>query len=391
VNLDYSSDDVDFRRRARAWLADRKPTEPRPVDSSAAEAFDRAWQRKLYEGGFAGISWPKDFGGAGLTLIQQMIWYEEVARAQAPALNAMGIAVQHAGPTLIARGNEAQKAFHLPRILRGESIWCQGFSEPGAGSDLAALTTRGEVVGNEIVVNGQKMWTSYGHLADFQELLVRTEAGSKRHQGLTWVICDMRSPGITVEPIVNMMGEHHVNTVFYDDVRIPLTNVVGGLGGGWGVAMSTLSVERVMSFLPDQVELLEKVDLATQLASKLRLESGQLAIDDVEISRRLARIKAEALALRAMTIGNLAKLDRGTQPGVEGSIMKLAATTLYKSLSILIADIIGMRFLEYGADRTSNRWTYEFMWSWVLTISGGSSEIQRDVIADRFLGLPRGR
>jgi alkylation response protein AidB-like acyl-CoA dehydrogenase len=391
MNLNPSGPDIEFRSKATAWLSGNKPVAPRPAEGALVEAYDRAWQRALYDGGFAGLSWPKEFGGAGLTLIQQMIWYEEVARAKAPALNAMSIAVQHAGPTLIARGTDAQKAFHLPRILRGESIWCQGFSEPGAGSDLAALATRGEVVGDELIVNGQKMWTSYGHQADFQELLIRTEAGSKRHKGLTWAICDMRAAGIRVEPIVNMMGERHVNTVFYDDVRIPISNVVGEIGDGWSVAMSTLTIERVMSFLPDQIELLEKVDLAIQMAMRFRLESGRLAIEDQEIARRLARIKVDALALRAMAIDNLSRLDRGAQPGVEGSIMKLATTTLYKSLSTLIIELIGNRFLEYGSDRTSNRWTYELMWSWVLTISGGSSEIQRDVIADRFLGLPRAR
>lgn len=391
MDLDHTTDESSFRARARDWLSANAPKEKRPADPGAANAFDRAWQRKLFEGGFAGISWPKEHGGAGLSLIQQMIWYEEAARAHAPAANAMGLALHHAGPTLIARGAEAQKAFHLPRILNGEAVWCQGFSEPGAGSDLAALTTRGAVDGDVLVVNGQKMWTSYGHIADYQELLVRTDPDSKRHRGLTWIICDMRTPGLRVDPIVNMMGERHVNTVFYDDVRIPLSNVVGSIGEGWATAMSTLTIERTMSFLPDQIELLQKADAAIALAERTRLSTGEWAIEDDAIAQRLARVKADALALRALTIANLSRLSRGNEPGAEGSVLKLHVTTTYKTLSEIVAEILGLDFLVYGDDRDSNRAAYEFMWSWVLTISGGASEIQREIIADRLLGLPRAR
>jgi len=391
MELSYTPAEEAFRLKARAWLAENAPREPRPVDPYEAGEFDRAWQRRLFEGGFAGLSWPKEYGGAGLSLFEQVIWYEEVSRVHAPGLNSLSITVNHAGPTLIARGTEEQKAFHLPRILRGESVWCQGFSEPGAGSDLAALQTRGEIVGDEIVVTGQKMWTSYGHVADYQELLIRTDPGSKRHKGLTWIICDMKAPGIEVVPVPNMMGEHHVNMVFYDEVRIPIANVVGGVGNGWSVAMSTLSIERVMSFLGDQIELLEKCDRVFALARQTRLESGKLACEDDDIMRRLARIKAQALATRAMTLDNLSQLNKGGEAGAEGSVMKLFVTTATKELASVVGEILGPDFIEYGTDRTSNRWTYDFMWAWVLTISGGSSEIQREVIADRILELPRAR
>jgi alkylation response protein AidB-like acyl-CoA dehydrogenase len=391
MDLTQSPAEEAFRYRAREWLAANKPATPRPTDPAESGAFDRAWQRKLFDGGFAGINWPKEYGGAGLDLFQQVIWYEEIARAHAPWLNSLSITINHAGPTLIQRGSEAQKAKHLEKMLSGEEVWCQGFSEPGAGSDLAALQTRGEVVGDEIIVNGQKMWTSYGHVSDFQELLIRTDPGSKRHHGLTWVICDMKSPGIRITPVVNMMGEQHVNMVFYDDVRIPLENVVGGVSNGWSVAMSTLSIERIMSFLSDQIELLEKVDRVFALATETRLDTGRLASEDDEIMRRLARVKADALAIRAMTLGNLSRLAKGGQVGPEGSMMKLYVTTTYKRLSGIVAEILGPEFIEYGHDRNSNQWTYEFMWAWVLTISGGSSEIQREVIADRLLELPRAR
>ena len=391
MDFSFSPEEQAFRERARAWLAANKPGGPRPVEAEAAERFDRDWQRRLFEGGFAGLSWPKDYGGAGLSLVEQAIWYEEVSRAEAPGLNSLSITLSHAGPTLIRHGSEDQKSFHLPRILRGESIWCQGFSEPGAGSDLAAIQTRGDRDGDALVVNGQKIWTSYAHMADFQELLVRTESGSRRHQGLSWVICDMRSPGVRVDPIVNMMGERHVNTVFYDDVRIPLSNVVGGLGNGWSVAMSTLSIERVMSFMADQVELLAKVDRVFALARRTRLEDDRLACEDDELMRRLARLKADALAIRAMTFANLSRIASGEADSAEGSMLKLYVTTAYKRLAALVAEMLGPDFVEYGSDRTSNQWAYEFMWAWVLTISGGSSEIQREVVADRLLGLPRSR
>jgi alkylation response protein AidB-like acyl-CoA dehydrogenase len=391
MNLDYSPEDIEFRMRARAWLEDHVPKKPRPSDTAAAGAYDRAWQCTLYDHGWAGVNWPKEYGGLGLSSIRQMIWFEECARARAPAMNSVLIALMHGGPTLIARGTPEQKAFHLPKILKGESVWCQGFSESGAGSDLAALKTRGVVEGDELVVNGQKMWTSFAHYAEYQELLVRTDPDSRRHQGLTWVICDMKSPGIEIRPLRNMMGEHHVNMVFYDNVRIPLTNIVGEIGNGWSVAMSTFAFERGITFLPEQIEMLEKVQRLIEIARKSGFASGTSAQVDIELSRKLARLKADTLALRAMTVTSMSEIERTGQPGPEASLLKLFVTTTYKALSELAAEVLGWRFLEYGNDRTSNFWTYEFMWSWVLTIAGGSSQIQREIIADRVLGLPRSR
>ena len=391
MDLNYSEDDQAFRARAREFLAGNLPQSPRPPEGKDAADWDRAWQATLFSGGFAGLNWPKEYGGCGLDGVKQVIWFEELGRAGGPHQGAMGIAMNHAGPTLIMRGSEEQKACHLPKILGGEVIWCQGFSEPGAGSDLAALSTRGEIDGDHLVVNGQKMWTSNAHHATYQELLIRTEPDSKRHKGLSWVICDMRTHGIDIRPIKNMMGERHVNMLFYDNVRIALSNVVGGLGNGWSVAMSTLAFERGIYFVAEMLSMIEKVELLTELAGRLRLESGRLAIEDGAIAARLGAMKAKTLALRALCISTVGSSRTAREPGPEASMVKLYVTTAYKELSQLAADIVGIDFLAYDNDRTTNRWTYEYMWSWVLTISGGASEIQREIIADRVLELPRAR
>ena len=388
MNIELTPEDIRFQQEARAWLLANKPREPRPGEGKGASEFDRAWQAKLYAGG-AGVHWPKEYGGRGLSGYHQALWYEEIARTGAPPYNnTTYIGLMHGGPTLILNGTDAQKAFHLPKILKGETLWCQGFSEPGAGSDLANIKTTGEIVGDEIIVNGQKMWTSYGQHADYQELLVRTDPASKRHNGLTWLICDMRTPGVEVRPVKIMTNEAHVNIVFYDNVRIPLSNVVGDIGKGWGVAMSTLSFERGTGFIGDQLSLLEKVEAVIALARKTRLENGKLAIEDDDIAYRLGRIKADTLA---MTLSVISQIERRGAPGPESSMMKLLVTTTYKALSRGRRRGAGWGFFEYGEDRSSNRWTFEFLYAWVLTIAGGSSEIQREIIADRVLGLARAR
>jgi alkylation response protein AidB-like acyl-CoA dehydrogenase len=392
LHLRYSEEDREFRERARVWLSGAVPQQPRPPGGAAAARFDRDWQRKLYDHGWAGVAWPKAYGGLGLSGLQQVIWYEECARARAPHhINTTYVALMHAGPTLIARGVEAQKAEHLPKILKGESLWCQGFSEAGAGSDLAALKTRGDVDGDWIVVNGSKMWTTDAAHADFQELLIRTEPGSERHKGLTWLICDMRTPGIEVRPIRTMLNDEHVNVVFYDNVRIPRSNVVGEVGKGWSTALSTLAFERGLGFIGDQLELYERVERAIELAGRLTLEDGRPAIEDSEIARKLASLKADTMAIRAMTLADISETDLTGVPGPKGSLMKLMVTNTHKALMQLMGELLGWDFLEFDGDRSKNPWTYDYLWSWVFTISGGTSEIQREITADRLLELPRAR
>lgn len=392
MDLQYSEADREFRARARDWLKANVPTQARPANGATSTQFDRDWQRKLYDHGWAGVAWPRDYGGLGLPGLQQVIWYEELARADAPHhINTTYVAMMHAGPTLITCGTEEQKTFHLPRILSGEALWCQGFSEPNAGSDLAALKTRGVIDGDHIVVTGSKMWTTDAQYADYQELLIRTGPDSQRHKGLTWVICDMKSPGIDIQPIRTMLQDEHVSTVFYDEVRIPISNVVGEIGSGWSTAMATLSFERGLGFIGDQLELYERVCRAIELAAKVTLEDGRRAIEDDGIAQRLAAIKADTIAIRSMTLADIAETDRTGMPGPKGSMMKLLVTTTHKALSEVVGEILGWEFLEFNGDRAAHPWTYEYLWSWVFSISGGTNEIQREITADRVLGLPRAR
>ena len=392
MDLTYSDADRDFRARAREWLSGNVPQVRRPAHGTAAAQFDRDWQRKLHDHGWAGVAWPEQYGGLGLSGLRQVIWYEELARAHAPHhINTTYVAMMHAGPTLIARGTEAQKAFHLPRILSGEALWCQGFSEPNAGSDLASLKTRGMIDGEDLVVTGAKMWTTDAQYADYQELLIRTGPDGERHKGLTWVICDMKAPGIDIRPIRTMLQDDHVSMVFYDAVRIPLANVVGEVGKGWSTALATLSFERGLGFIGDQLELYERVNRAIDLAGRTRIEDGRLAIEDDGIAQRLAAIKADCIAIRAMTLADIAETDRTGEPGPKGSMMKLMVTTTHKALSEVVGEILGWSFLEFTGDRVAHPWTYDYLWSWVFSISGGTNEIQREITADRVLGLPKAR
>jgi alkylation response protein AidB-like acyl-CoA dehydrogenase len=392
MNLIYSDEDREFRARARAWLAANVPKSPRPANSSAGSEFDRTWQRRLFEHGWAGIAWPKEYGGLGLSGLQQVIWYEELARAKAPHhINTTYIGLMHAGPTLIACGTEAQKQSHLPHILSGEQLWCQGFSEPNAGSDLASLKACGVVDGSHIVVTGAKMWTTDAQHANYQELLVRTDPASQRHHGLTWLICDMRSAGISVKPIRTMLNDEHVSMVFYDEVRVPITNVVGELGGGWSTALATLSFERGVGFIGDQLELYERVCRAIDMASEIRLEDGKTALENDAFAQRLASIKVDAMALRAMTLSSVAELDYSREPKPKSSLLKLMVTKTHKALTEVVGEMLGWDFLEFDGDRSAHPWTYEYLWSWVFSIAGGTTEIQREITADRLLGLPRAR
>jgi alkylation response protein AidB-like acyl-CoA dehydrogenase len=353
-------------------------------------AFDLEWQRKQYEAGWAGIAWPTQFGGRGLPLLQQLIWHEEYARANAPQAGVSFVGLNHGGPTLMARGSHAQQAFHLPKILRGEVVWCQGFSEPNAGSDLASLRTRAVVDGNELIVNGSKIWTSYAQLADYQELLVRTDSAAAKHKGISWVICDMRSPGIEIRPIRTMAAPDHFHfcEVFYTDVRIPLANVVGDLNDGWNVATATLGFERGTAFIADQIHYAEVVE---QMITRVRASTG--AHDAVSYAQsdnvlaRLAVLRAEMAAVRAMTYATISRSGHNT-PGPEGSLVRLYFSEAQQRIRRLAMDILGPESIELSSEEDG--WSWQYLRSFAATIAGGTSDIQRNIIGERILGLPRG-
>ncbi len=393
MNIQFSPDDQLFREDVRQWLADNRPQEQRPsvADLAACREHDTAWQKTLFDAGWAGIAWPEAYGGRGLSLTRQLIWYEEYAAADVPPggwKSVCFVGLAHAGPTLIACGDDNHKAEHLPKILDGSAVWCQGFSEPGAGSDLASLRTRGEIDGDHLVINGQKLWTSYADVADFQELLVRTDPDAQKHRGITWVVCDMKTPGITIRPIRNMAGESEFCEVFYDDVRIPLSQVIGGLNNGWRTAMSTLSFERGTAFIADQVELEHDVVQMEQLAREVHI-GGRAAIAHDEIAERLAGLKAEVMALKAMTYMSISRNSNQDLPGPEGSIVRLFFAKLSQRISHFGMELLGADGLVYQGKHEDLVRTYLFRYA--DTIAAGAEQIQRSIIGERVLGLPKSR
>jgi alkylation response protein AidB-like acyl-CoA dehydrogenase len=376
-----------FRAECRDWLASNVPREKRPPEGAAMREFDLAWQRRQFDGGWAGVSWPKEFGGRGASVLEQLIWYEETARAHAPPPGAMFVGLSHAGPTLIISATDAQKKFHLPLILRGDAVWCQGFSEPGAGSDLAALRCRADIDGNDLVVNGTKIWTSYGHHADYQELLVRTDQSLLRHKGISWVICDMKLPGIDIRPIKAMSGQTQFAQVFYDNVRIPLSNVIGEINGGWRVAMTTLGFERGTGMIAHQVELSATVETLISISRTMEAPGGgRKAIADDAIAASLAHLRADVAALRSLTVASISRARRESVPGPEGNIVSLLFGELVRRVYQVALDLLGPEGLERNE---AADWPLRYLDSFKWAIGGGTSEIRRNTIGERMLGLPR--
>ena len=383
-----SLEDRRFREEVREWVRANNSAKRRPDTFAEQIAYDRAWQRKQYDGGWAGLAWPKEYGGRGLSPTQQLIWSEEYASAHCPSVHdSCWLGLNHAGPTLIVRGTEAQKSFHLPRILKGESAWCQGFSEPNAGSDLAALRTRGVVDGDHLVVNGQKTWTSFAQLTDYQELLVRTGPADGRHRGLTWVICDMRLPGIEIRPIKALDGIYHNCEVFYDNVRIPLANVVGEVHEGWSVVMTTFLFERGSAAFGSFCQVAEALEgLISYARSHPGPDGTRRAIEDGTIADRLGLARAQLQSLRALMYMMIEAAERKIELGAEGSLMHLPYTELDERIYRLAVDIFGPRGLRRSA---AHDWIMPYFKSFSATIAGGTSEIQRNIIGERLLGLPR--
>ena len=310
-------------------------------------------------------------------MLEQIVWFEEYARAGGPSpLNASFTGLNHAAPTLMACGTAEQKAFHLPKILSGEVIWCQGFSEPGAGSDLAGLRTKGRVEGDELVIDGHKIWSSFADYADWQELLIRTNPDAKTSGALSWVICPMDAKGITVRPIRTMAGPRKYCEVFYDSVRIPLANVVGGLNNGWATAMSTLSFERGTAALALLIGLTLHVE---KLLAACPMERTELRM-------RLARLRAEGASIRASTY-RFALDSENSVPDASGSLMRLSFAEFSQRVSTAAIDLYGIDGPEVVGD---HGWGHDYLDAFSETIAGGTAEIQRNIIAERVLGLPKG-
>jgi alkylation response protein AidB-like acyl-CoA dehydrogenase len=321
-----------------------------------------------------------------------LIWFEEYARAKAPYLGANFVGINHGGPTLIARATEEQKTFHLPKILKGEVVWCQGFSEPGSGSDLASLSAKAVVDGDQLVITGQKIWTSFAHIADYQELLVRTDPDAPKHKGISWVICDMHAPGITIRQIPTIIRGAEFCEVFYDEVRLPLSSVVGNLNDGWSVAMSTLSFERGTGFMAAIIELTTTIEELIDIARHKKSPDGKRTyFQDDEYRRKLLSLKAEIMALRSATYRAISRNMRQDAPGPEGSILKLVMSDLNQKLARLGVDILGIEALAFGGShRDGGVSTAAWLGSFSGSIAGGTSEIQRNIVSERVLGMPRG-
>jgi alkylation response protein AidB-like acyl-CoA dehydrogenase len=396
MDLSFSPEQEEFRAKVQAFLRENLPpgwgqAGFRPEGMSMTE-FLRDWQRRLYEGGFLGMAWPKEFGGQGASQIEMAIFNEEVARVRAPApLNVLGLTM--AAPTIITYGTDEQKRRYLPKILSCEEIWCQGFSEPNSGSDLAAARTRAELQGDEFVVNGQKVWTTLGHIADWCMLVVRTDPDAPKHRGLSYLLVDMKSPGITVKPLRQMTGEAEFNEMFFEDVHVPRQNLLGGLNEGWRVATTTLMNERGTTALASVMRYRIVFDEILDLVRSIT-RNGAPAISDPVVRQRLAQFYVELEMLRFTSYRAFSQILRGGNPGPEGSISKLAWSELNQRMQEFVIELQGpasqlVKGSPYAVQ--GGRWQQHFLRSRGNTIEGGTSEIQRNIIAERVLGLPRAR
>ena len=382
VDFELSASEKSFQQEVRDWLAQNKPPDREERESAQKEWIDkrRVWQKKLYEAGYIGLNWPKEYGGRGATLMEQVIFNQEMLRARAPEpINVIGLGM--AGPVIIAHGTEEQKQRYLKPLLNGDEIWCQGFSEPNAGSDLSALQTRAEDRGDHYVVNGQKVWTTLAHVARWCILVTRERTEANPRHGLTYVILDMQAPGVEVRPLVQITGDAEFNELFFQDVKVPKENVLGQPGNGWAVAMTTL--------------LHERGTLGMALVAQAQRTVGEL-VDQVRASgrgqdrlfrQRVAQHYIESQALNYNGLRALSATMRNGIPGPEGSILKLMWSELNQRMTETAMDAIG----PAGQVENGHPWLYSFLRARGNTIEAGTSEVLRNILAERVLGLPRSR
>ena len=395
MDLTYSPEELAFQEKVRAWLAKNVPKKQRneaPLERGDPKrvAQAKAWQRKVYDAGYLALGWPKEYGGQGLDVMHQTIVNEEMVRARAPGLVG-GMGLSMVGPTLISWGSGEQKRRYLPEILTAREIWCQGYSEPGSGSDLAALRTRAEIEGDEFVVNGQKVWTSGAHYADMMFCLVRTDPEAPKHRGISYILIDMRSPGIAVRPLIQMTGAHSFNEVFFDNVRVPRENLVGKLNEGWLVANATLFHERNMlgATTTSQQSMARLIALARSID-----RNGRPLTADPIFRQRLADLEIRVAAMKYHMLRQLTDQVRGRNPGIEAMVNKLAGTELNHDIATAAMEALGdYAMLARGEEAAMDRayWPYEWMFSLGLVIGGGTSHIQKNIIAERGLKMPKSR
>lgn len=398
MDFSLTPEQLAFQERVRAWLRANMPEEwtrrlmassdiPRP------EAYDllREWQRKLYDAGLIGLTWPAECGGRGMTFMEEMILHQEMGLAKAPPiLNVLGVGM--AGPTIIAYGTEEQKKRYPAKILSCEEIWCQGYSEPNAGSDLAALQTRAVKDGEFWVVNGQKVWTSLAHVADFMMLLARTDPDAPRHKGITYFLLDMRLPGVTVKPLRQLTGDAEFNEVFFDNVRLHESQVLGGVNNGWAVGLTTLMYERLALGFGLQVRLRIGLDGLIELGRRME-KTGRLITKDPVMRQKIAQLWIDTECLKLTGARAITRLLRGEIPGPEASTGKMVWVETHQRLQELAMEIQGpfaqlMRGSDWAVE--GGLWQHSFLRSRANSIEGGTTEIQKNIIAERLLGLPKG-
>jgi alkylation response protein AidB-like acyl-CoA dehydrogenase len=379
VDLTFDERELAFRDELRRWLADNPP-DPEPEgggEDEANYAWRRAWQRRLYDGGWAAPHWPAEYGGRGATLTQSAIYFEELGRAGVPLpANVLGLLL--GGPTLMVWGTDEQKERYLAPILSGEEIWCQGFSEPDAGSDLAALKTRAVQDGDDWVVTGQKVWTSGAQHSKWCMLVARTDPGVPKHKGLTYFLMDMEQDEVQVRPLRQITGEAEFNELFIEEARIPAENVVGGVGNGWKVALTTLMNERAGLGFALQIRLRKLLDEVLGVAAERGLLQDALYAD------ALAELHVRCEAIRLLAWKGLTDVEKYGQPGPEGSLVKWLWSDTNQRLTQLTADVIGPEVLTAGTS-----WSYELLRARGNTIEGGTTEVLKNIVAERVLGLPR--
>ncbi len=398
MDFTLTPEQITFRDEARDWLKRHIPRDwlervrgGGDVLRPEAYRFLRDWQRQMYEAGLVGLTWPKEYGGRGLTFMEELILAEEMAVQKAPPiLNILGVGM--AGPTIIAYGTEEQKKRYPAKILSAEEIWCQGYSEPNAGSDLASLQTRAVRDGDAFVVNGQKVWTSLAQLSDFMMLLARTNPEAPKHKGITYFLLDMKSPGVTVKPLRQLTGDAEFNEVYFDNVRVPAAQVLGGVDNGWQVGLTTLMYERLALGFGLQVRLRIALDALVDLARSTRRD-GRPASQDPTVRQKLAQLWIDTEAFKYTGARAVTRLLRGEMPGPEASTGKMVWVDAHQRLQEVALEIQGpYAQLGHGSRWAvaDGLWQHTFLRSRANSIEGGSTEIQKNIIGERVLGLPKG-